>query len=122
MRAMDRLTILKDLEEGERAERFVSLTSPRNITLMECVVAWAYVKVAFDGDAEVSENATMEDLWGLCSFDCAELANTSGLRVSEAINRFKQMKSLEFIYPDGTVNKDATILAKVYVKSKIKRF
>lgn len=122
IRAIERLTILKDLDSDEGQERFVALTNPKNISLMECVVAWTRTPVGFDGNAMVASDAEMGELWGLCNFNIGDLANTSGLNVREIFSKFKQMKSLGYIYPDGTASEDAITLAKVYMKSKIKRF
>ena len=117
MRATDRLNRLKEeLEESTTIDKFVSLTNPKNVLLMESLVAWTCSNVNFDGEQEVEPDSTMDDLWQLSSVDTREFADTAGITVTEGISKLRQMKNLHLIYPDGTAHSKAVSLIKVYVK------
>lgn len=120
MRAFDRLASLKaELEEKTTIDKFVSLTNPKNVLLMESLVAWTCSNVSFDGEEEVDPDATMDSLWGLSSVDTREFSDTAGITVTDGISKLRQMKNLQLIYPDGTCNSKALSIVKVYVKGKI---
>lgn len=123
MKASERLKTLKaEAEESTTTEKFIAITNPKNITLMECVVAWTCSNVSFEGDVEVSEDATMSDMWKLCQINMQDFASTAGLEISEAIPKTKQMANLGLIYPDGTANSKAISIVKVYVSGKVKKY
>lgn len=120
MKAKDRLRELIELhEDSVTIDRFVSLTNPKNTVLMEAVVAWTRCHVKFDGDSEVDDDATMEDMWLLSHLDTREFANTVGLGITDALAKMKQMINLELVYPDGTASPKALSIVKMYVKGKL---
>lgn len=120
MRAIDRLNRLKeDLEDSTTIDKFVSLTNPKNVLLMEALVAWTCSNVTFNGEEEVEPDVTMDELWNLSSVDTREFADTAGITVTEGISKLRQMKNLHLIYPDGTCHSKALSIVKVYVKGKI---
>ncbi len=120
MRAIDRLNRLKEeLEENTTIDKFVSLTNPKNVLLMESLVAWTCANVQFDGEFEVEPDATMDDLWQLSNVDTREFADTAGITVTDGISKLRQMKNLHLIYPDGSCHSKALSIVKVYVKGKI---
>ena len=120
MRAIDRLNRLKgEQEESVTIEKFVSLTNPKNVRLMEALVAWTCVNTNFQSEEEVEPTATMDDLWQLTNLNPREFADTAGLTVKEGIEKMKQLKNLSLIFPDGTALSKAVSLIKVYVKGKI---
>lgn len=120
MRAIDRLNKIKNAMQDEATlDRFVSLTNPKNVSLMESLIAWTCSNVQFDEDAEVDSNATLDELWLLSSVDTREFADTAGLTVSEGISKLRQMRNLKLIFPNGEVLSKALSIVKVYVKGKI---
>lgn len=120
MRAIDRLNRIKrEMEEDATLEKFVSLTNPKNVLLMESLVAWTCSNVMFEEETEVSSDATLDDLWELSSIDTREFADTAGITVSEAISKLRQMRNLKLIFPDGEALSKALSIVKVYVKGKI---
>lgn len=120
MRAIDRLNRLKqEREESVTIEKFVSLTNPKNVKLMEALVAWTCIDTHFESEYEVEPVATMDDLWQLTNVSPRDFADTSGLTVKEGIDKMKQLKNLSLIFPDGTALSKAVSLIKVYVKGKI---
>ena len=120
MRAADRLEMLKSACEDEYGiERFVSLTNPKNVELMETLVAWTCAGVQFDADAEVDPSASMEDMWALSDCDMRRFAETAGLKMVDAIAKLRQLQSLGLIFPDGDALSKARSIIKVYVKGKI---
>lgn len=123
MKAIDRLNQIKSNdEESLTIERFVSLTNPKNVSLMEALVAWTCVGSNFKVDDEVDESATINDLWQLCNINTKGYADTAGISISEALSKIRQLKNLGIIYPDGTASGKATSIVKVYVKGKIEGF
>ena len=48
---------------------FISLTNPKNIQLMETLVAWTCTNVKFDGEKEVPPDTSLNDLWKLNTLD-----------------------------------------------------
>ena len=122
MRAIDRLNKLKaEQEESVKVEKFVALTNPKNVTLMEALVAWTSIDTHFDGEAEVEPTATMEELWGLTNVNPRDFANASGLSWKEGIEKMRQLMQLSLIFPDGTALAKAVSIIKLYVKNKIDR-
>ena len=120
MRAIDRLRKLKEqMEDSVTIEKFVSLTNPKNVALMEALVAWTCVDTNFDGETEVEPDATMEDLWLLTNVNPRDFSDAAGLNVHQGIDKIKQLKNLSLIFPDGTALSKATSIIKVYVKGKI---
>lgn len=120
MKAIDRLNQLKnELEDGATIERFVSLTNPKNVSLMEALVAWTCIKVAFDGEAEVNENTTFDDLWQYSTMNVKEFSDTAGIVVTDGLAKLRQLKNLKLIFPDGSCLSKALSIVKVYVKGKI---
>lgn len=120
MRAIDRLNKIKDqMKENITLERFVSLTNPKNVGLMQSLIAWTCSNVQFDGETEVSPNATIDDLWQLSHLDTREFADTAGITVSEGISKLRQLRNLRLIFPDGEALSQALSIVKVYVKGKI---
>ena len=120
MKALKRLAELKAaMEESATIEKFVSLTNPKNIVLMESLVAWTSCPVSFDGDAEVADDAGMDDLWMLSEVHPRVFADTAGLEITDALSKLRQMRNLGLIFPDGTALSKAVSLVKIYVKGKI---
>ena len=120
MRAIDRLNRLKgEQEESVTIEKFVSLTNPKNVKLMEALVAWTCINTNFSSEEEVEPNATMDDLWMLTNVSPRDFADTAGLSLKDGIEKMKQLKNLSLIFPDGTALSKAVSLIKVYVKGKI---
>ena len=120
MKAIDRLNQLKnELEDGATIERFVSLTNPKNVSLMEALVAWTCIKVAFDEEAEVDENTTFDDLWQYSTMNVKEFSDTAGIVVTDGLAKLRQLKNLKLIFPDGSCLSKALSIVKVYVKGKI---
>lgn len=120
MRAIDRLNKIKrEMQEDITLDRFVSLTNPKNVVLMESLIAWTCSKVQFDGEIEVESDATLDELWMLSSIDTREFADTAGITVSEGISKLRQMRNLKLIFPDGDALSKALSIVKVYVKGKI---
>ncbi|MBR4315932.1 MAG: hypothetical protein IKP65_03045 [Alphaproteobacteria bacterium] len=55
MKAIDRLNQIKEEKESHvTIEKFVSLTNPKNIALMEALVAWTCSNINFDAEAEIA--------------------------------------------------------------------
>ena len=120
MKGIDRLNQLKnELEDGATIERFVSLTNPKNVSLMEALVAWTCIKVAFDEQAEVDENTTFDDLWQYSTMNVKEFSDTAGIVVTDGLAKLRQLKNLKLIFPDGSCLSKALSIVKVYVKGKI---
>ena len=120
MKAIDRLNQLKnELEDGATIERFVSLTNPKNVSLMEALVAWTCIKLAFDEEAEVDENTTFDDLWQYSTMNVKEFSDTAGIVVTDGLAKLRQLKNLKLIFPDGSCLSKALSIVKVYVKGKI---
>lgn len=111
---------LKEEQEASTTiEKFVSLTNPKNVALMEALVAWTCIDTHFESETEVSPTATMDDLWQLTNTNPLDFADTAGLGVKQGIDKIKQLKNLSLIFPDGTALSKATSIVKVYVKGKI---
>ena len=120
MKAIDRLNQLKQqAQDSAHSELFISLTNPKNILLMETLVAWTCSNVSFDFEAQIPEDTSLKDLWKLSKIDTREFANTAGLGVTDAISKLNQMKNLNLIFPDGTAMTKAITIIRMYVKSKI---
>lgn len=120
MRAIDRLNrIKKEVEEDATLEKFISLTNPKNVSLMQALVAWTCSDVEFEDETEVDPDASIDDLWELSKIDVRQFANTAGITVNEAIGKLKQMRNLGWIFPDGDALSKAVSIVKVYVKGKI---
>ncbi len=120
MRAIDRLNKLKaECENTVTIEKFVSLTNPKNVSLMEALVAWTCTNTKFQNETEVEPTATMDELWQLTNVSPREFADTAGLSMKQGIEKMKQLKNLSLIFPDGTALSKATSIIKVYVKGKI---
>lgn len=120
MRAIDRLNkIKKEMQEDITLDRFVSLTNPKNVLLMEALIAWTCSNVKFDEEREVEPDTTLDELWQLSDIDTREFAATAGITVSEGISKLKQMRNLKLIFPDGGALSQALSIVKVYVKGKI---
>ena len=120
MKAGDRLDELKaEAEDGVTSERFVFLLNPKNVQLMEAMVAWTSCGVSFDSGADVPDGASMDGLWKLCHVDMQTLADTAGITVNSAIMRLRQLRNLGLIFPDGTAVSKGIGLVKVYVSRKV---
>lgn len=107
------------MQDDVTLQQFVSLTNPKNVALMESLVAWTCSNVQFDEDIEVSSTATLDDLWELSTVNTREFADTAGITVSEAISKLRQMRNLKLIFPNGEALSKALSIVKVYVKGKI---
>lgn len=120
MRAIDRLNRIKQQKESNATlERFISLTNPKNVILMQALVAWTCSNIKFDGEVQVNPDATLDELWNLSDLDTREFADTAGLTVTDAISKLRQMRNLGLIFPDGDALSKAISIVKVYVKGKI---
>ena len=79
MKARERLNeLIQFAEDSTTSEKFVSLTNPKNVTLMEILVAWTCIPVRFEDNAEVKENSSMIDMWDYTDANIKELADTTG--------------------------------------------
>lgn len=120
MRAIDRLNRIKrEMQDDATLDKFISLTNPKNVSLMQSLVAWTCSNIQFQEETEVSSDATLDELWNLSSVNTREFADTAGLTVSEAISKLRQMRNLKLIFPDGEASAKALSIVKVYVKGKI---
>lgn len=122
MTAEERLNEIKE-EEAETitSDRFVSLTNPKNVVMMETLIAWTCTPIIFHKDENVSDNAKLADLWNLCEVDIKELSDTAGLTVNETMIKMKQLKNLGLIYPDGTAHATAKNIIRAYVKGRVEK-
>lgn len=122
MKAIDRLNEIKEEElHSITSDRFVSLTNPKNVVMMETLIAWTCTPIQFNKDAEVEENASLQELWNLCDIDIKELSDTAGLTVNDTMIKMKQLKNLGLIYPDGTAHFTATNIIRAYVKGRVEK-
>lgn len=120
MRAIDRLNKIKDeMQNDVTLDRFVSLTNPKNVVLMESLIAWTCLNVEFDEETQVSSDATLDDLWELSRINTREFAETAGITIPEGISKLRQMRNLKLIFPNGEALSKALSIVKVYVKGKI---
>lgn len=120
MRAIDRLNKIKnEMQQDVTLDRFVSLTNPKNVLLMQSLIAWTCSNVQFDTEAQVSADTTLDELWQLSYVDTREFADTAGITVTEGISKLRQMRNLKLIFPNGDVLSKALSIVKVYVKGKI---
>lgn len=120
MKAIDRLNQIKEEKESHvTIEKFVSLTNPKNIALMEALVAWTCSNINFDAEAEIAQDASIDDLWQLSNVNVKNFSDTAGLTVSQGLAKLKQLRNLSLIFPDGTALSKAISIIKVYVKGKI---
>lgn len=120
MKAIDRLNQIKEEKESHvTIEKFVSLTNPKNIALMEALVAWTCSNINFDAEAEIAQDASIDDLWQLSDVNVKNFSDTAGLTVSQGLAKLKQLRNLSLIFPDGTALSKAISIIKVYVKGKI---
>ena len=122
MTAEERLNEIKQ-EEAETitSDRFVSLTNPKNVVMMETLIAWTCTPIVFHKEETVSDDAKLSDLWNLCEIDIKELSDTAGLNVNETMIKMKQLKNLGLIYPDGTAHTTAKNIIRAYVKGRVEK-
>ncbi len=122
MKAIDRLEAIKTEEsESITSDRFVSLTNPKNVVMMETLIAWTCTPIIFNKDADVKADTTLPELWDLCEVNIKELADTAGLTVNETMVKMKQLKNLGLIYPDGTAHATARNIIRAYVKGRVEK-
>lgn len=119
MRFIERLDEIKeDLRSGSQ-ERLVFLMDKKNLRVMEGLVAWRNLNIDFDPDFEVDEDADIEDLWRLVSFSNKEYAICLGVGVGQSLPRFRQLKQMNMIFPDGSIDDMCHKLMMTYLKSEI---
>lgn len=122
MKARERLNeLIQFAEDSTTSEKFVSLTNPKNVALMEVLVAWTCIPVQFDDNIEVKEDSSMLDMWDYTDANIKELADTTGLSIQETMVKIKQLKNLGMIFPDGTAHSKALSIIRVYVKGKVEK-
>ena len=122
MKAIERLEQIKEYESKSiTSDRFVSLTNPKNVVMMETLIAWTCTPIAFKEDYDVNAETTLQELWDLCEVDIKELSETAGLTINETMVKMKQLKNLGLIYPDGTAHATATNIIRAYVKGRVEK-
>lgn len=120
MRAIDRLNRIKEqMQESTTLDKLISLTNPKNVSLMQALVAWTCVDDNFNEQEEVAPDATLDDLWQLSSVNTRQFANTAGLNITQGLAKLKQLRNLGLIFPNNIVLNKALSVVKVYVKGKI---
>jgi hypothetical protein len=91
--------------------------------LRRAMLSWPSVKVVIDPssyqlDCPFSSDRDKWDwLWDKARMDISDFAMKCGYKVQDAQAVFEQLKALQLIYPDNTVNK----LASLYLRSKAHR-
>ncbi|MBO4620675.1 MAG: hypothetical protein J5654_11275 [Victivallales bacterium] len=99
--------------------RMIFLLNPKDTAILEAVVAWTVVPAKDITELQVAEDATLEDLWAAAEPDILAYATALGCTVSQALPRFNQLKSLNIIYPDGSVADQAITIINVYINTQI---
>ena len=97
----------------------IFLLNPKDTAILEAVVAWTVVPAKDIRAIQVAEDATLDDLWAAAEPDILSYATALGCTVSQALPRFNQLKSLNIIYPDGSVADQAITIINVYINTQI---
>jgi hypothetical protein len=122
MKAIERLEQIKEIESNSiTSDRFVSLTNPKNVVMMETLIAWTCTPIEFLKETEVDNEATLQELWTLCNINIKELSETAGLTINETMVKIKQLRNLGLIYPDGTAHSNAINIIRIYVKGRVEK-
>ena len=119
MRLKDRLEQLKAELKPVIQSRMIFLLNPKDIKPLESVVAWSALPKTDLSDVEVSENASMDELWKKANPDIFAFATALGCKMSDATSRLEQLKQLDIIYPDGSVSELAMSIVNVYIKNRV---
>lgn len=119
MKAKLRLEQIKQQDKATSSQKMIFLLNPKDTRVYQALVAWKSITVMFEEDAEVDDNASIEQLWELSASNLKQFAITIGDTVQDAIPRLRQLKNLHLIYPDGSINEQARILVSMYIKKKI---
>lgn len=119
MKFKDRLEKLKNSLKDSSQEKLIFLMNPKDTRVMEGLVAWKNMKIEFDPYIDVSDDASIEDLWRLVSFSNKEYAVCLGVSVSDSLPRFRQLKQMSMIFPDGSIDEMCYKLMMTYLKRQL---
>jgi len=119
MKFKDRLEKLKNSLKDSSQEKLIFLMNPKDTRVMEGLVAWKNMRIAYDPNLEVNEDASIDDLWRLVSFSNKDYAVCLGVSVSLSLPRFRQLKQMNMVFPDGSIDEMCYKLMMTYLKRQV---
>ena len=122
MKAFDqRLDEIYDRNHAEIRPRLVFLLNPKNLGIIEGIVAWTVQIKTDTGRIQVGDNASLDELWDAVPPDLDRYAETLGVTAREALARFSQLKNLGLIYPNGRTEELAMGVVGTYMKKELSK-
>jgi len=107
---------LERFKQDENAETVMPITE--DPSLRNGILAWQSMPIEYDSelecpsDIEDDEKKLWEWLWDSVKFDYNRFAVVTGCKAYDIQDMLLRLRSLQLIYPDGTINS----LAKTYLK------
>ena len=122
MKAQERIEQIKAENQNETKQTMIFLLNPKDKRVLQSLVAWKNIKIKFQGQVQVNEQTSLNQLWQLVQdFNIRDFAITLGCNTQQALPRLRQLKNLRLIYPDGSINRFANMFLKNYIKRKIEQ-
>lgn len=122
MKAQERIKQIKAENQNETKQTMIFLLNPKDKRVLQSLVAWKNIKIKFQGQVQVNEQTSLNQLWQLVQdFNIRDFAITLGCNTQQALPRLRQLKNLRLIYPDGSINRFANMFLNNYIKRKIEQ-
>ena len=122
MKAIERMKQIKLEDEQQSKQTMIFLLNPKDKRVLQSLVAWKNIKINFQGQLQVNEQTSLNELWELIQdFNIRDYAITLGCNTQQALPRLRQLKNLHLIYPDGSINRFANMFLNNYIKRKIEQ-
>lgn len=116
---LQRLEEIKAELQPRLQSRLIFMMNPKDTRFLESVIAWTVIPKRNLEDMVVEDDATLKDLWEMAEPNMFAFATALGVTIKDAIPRLGQLKTLEIIYPDGTIYDKVIALANIYVKGQL---
>lgn len=121
MRFIDRLEEIKTELSGTSRERLVFMINPKDTRIIEGLVAWKNTKVMYDEDLVVLGSTTLDELWEMVQYSMKDFATCLGITVTKSLKRFRQLRQLNMIFPDGTIDEVCHSLMTAHLKQQLNK-
>ena len=117
----DILLKLQAKSSKDTLQKFVFLLDPKQKLLCKGVVAWKNIKVQIDFSNYKELENELDFIWQFARIDIKAFCTILQINQGEAISLINRLKSLNLIFPDGTVNSTAYNVLITFSKNQVEK-
>ena len=109
------------LHEADYMDNLIFILDEKNNEIRNAIIAWKNVNVQLSDSVEINESNDWEYVWEHCRYDLKEFMNLTSLDRGDAGAMINRLRGLKLIYPDGTINNNASKVVRSITKKRLEK-